>query len=147
MMRSIASTAILLLNVIGCVSHSAGSALQEPVVSEHFETSFAGFLFDRPSRKVRYLVKFRVRKPFSRPVDLRVEFENPLDSEQPLIVERALDPAESQFELESSPLPAIRNGGTYRVQLFAMDPSTGAELAHHSQRIWFNLPPEFFNAP
>jgi hypothetical protein len=145
--RPLTVTAIFLLLVIGCATHSGGGALQEPVASDHFETKFAGFLFDRGSRKARYLVEFLVRKPFSRSVDLRIEFENPQDFDRPIIVERVLDPKESSFELESPALPAIQNGGTYRVLLLALDPSSEAELARHSQLVWFNLPPDFFNAP
>jgi hypothetical protein len=145
-MRLLTVTALIALTVTGCARHPESGAPQDPVVSEHFETVFAGFLFDRKSRRARYLVDFRVRKPFSQSVNLRFEFENPQDSNHPIIVGRLLDTTESSFELESPSLPAIQNGGTYRVLLVALDPMSQAELARHSQLVWFNLPPDFRNS-
>ena len=134
------------LGLISSVSCITGGP-PDIVVSKHFETEGAGFLFDPASRRARYIVKYKVLHPFEIPVLIRVEFENPLDQSSPLIVEQTLEPTQVSLQLESPPLPTIQNGSTYEIVLVAIDPNTRAEVARHTQPVRFYLSGVFVDSP
>jgi hypothetical protein len=113
----------------------------DPELSKHFRTTSGLFEINRNTKQARYFMSYAVVEPFLKPVLLRVEFENPIESTAPFVVERTLNPTEDDFEVESPILAGFQSGGSYRAVLVALDISSGLELARHTQLLRFLMPP------
>jgi hypothetical protein len=137
--RSLLLVAIL---AVGCAGAVRTPYLPDPQSSEHFRTTRAGFRLGLPSKVARYYIDFAVTEPFDEPVSARITFENPLDPKQPFVVERVLNPAETEFSVESPPLPAIQDRRVYGVLMTIHSTGSRDELARHAQSIRCVLPPQ-----
>jgi len=120
---------------------SADAELPEPVTSEYLRTTVASFSVARKTHEVAYIIVYEVIKPIEERLQIRVEFENPVDPKEPLQIKTYLEPGQSTLAVESPVLPGIQNRHTYTVSLCAYSEKSNTLVFTHEQRIVFIMPP------
>jgi len=124
---------------------ACASPAPEPAVSRHIQTVSGGFDLDAESGEARCGMIYRVREPFSKPLDLRVEFESPVAGDPPLVVERALDPSDKEITVRSPVYPSLENDRVYRVVLRGYSQTRPPQLwFEHRDTVQLALPSETF---
>lgn len=108
----------------------------EPVTSEYFKTSSAGLVLDLKRREFRYVLGLEILKPFSAPVVAQVEFEDPRDPDNPLIVLAEIDPGEEKLSVKSPAVSSPQKDKYYKIDVSVFKRPDKKELvARHSQKI------------
>jgi len=138
-MRGVALAALALV-VAACASEPPA-----PAVSKHIQTVAGSFDLDTENGQARCGITYRVREPFSKPLDLRVEFENPVPGDPPLVTERPLDPSDKELTVRSPVYPSLRNDHDYSVVLRGYSQTTPPQLwFEHRDVVRLALPADEF---
>lgn len=137
--------AVLVLVVLVLVGAACVSPIPTPAVSKHIQTVSAGFALDLEDGRAHCAMEYKVRAPFSRPLDLRIEFESPDPGGAPLVAEHVLEPSEQQFAVDSPDYPSLRNGYDYSVVLRGYSRATPPQLwFEHRDLVRLSVPSELF---
>ena len=124
---------------------ACASPAPQPAVSRHIQTTSAAFDLDAENGEARCGMTYRVREPFSKPLDLRVEFESPVAGDPPLVVERTLDPSDKEITVRSPVYPSLENDRLYRVVLRGYSQTQPPQLwFEHRDQVQLALPSATF---
>ena len=107
----------VVLAALALVAAACASDLPTPTVSKHIQTLTGTFDVDPATGEARCAMTYKVREPFSKPLDLRVEFESPVEGGAPFVIERPLEPGDTEVTVRSPDYPSLRNDHDYRVVL------------------------------
>lgn len=122
--------------LLGCAASSP-----VPTQSEYLRTTVGAFNISLSTRQANYVMRFEVVQNVEANMPLRIEFENPLDSSNPLVVDSMLSPGQAVLEVDSPPLPAIKDGATYQVVVIGLESVSNIEVFRHIQDVQFIAPP------
>jgi hypothetical protein len=129
---------MLLVGLIAALSVSlAGAKPPDPVQSTFFRTRLAEFVVIA-GKGLSYNLNLEVIWPFSAPVHVTVDFENPEDEASPFLVQLELPVGERSLEAHSEFFRAIRNGDRYLIKVRVYEDAAREKLmGTHEQLVEF----------
>jgi len=112
--------------IFGCTEIQSSNLNErvKPAESEFIKTIGGGFAFVSGGKiggpqeaDIYYSIKYELKIQFQIPVIIKVEFENPIDNEKNLVIEREIPQGVTRFLANSPILEGIENSRSYKVML------------------------------
>ncbi len=112
------------------------------VTTEYLKTTAAGFNIDRSSGTVLYYsMTFRIRKNLTAPLYALVQFQNPVNKDNPFIQNGILHPNQKMWSVDSQTFRQIKNKQSYEVLITLYgDKDRKNLIGKHSQQVNFSVP-------
>lgn len=136
----------LVLVTLGLLTMSlmaSGAKMPDPAVSKYVTTKGAGFNISEG--RLFYTVNYKLNQTFTEKIFITIEFENPSDRNNPLIVNMEIAAGEKSISLKSPEVTAIKNNTTYKIVLKLYNDAAHTDLfATHTDEDRLELPPELF---
>lgn len=99
-----------------------GSNITEPKPqkSEHLKTVNGGF--GSTDEGVKYVLNVAITKPFKKDMDIKAEFQNPLDLNAPFIEEGTIEAGAKTIRLVHGPVKGLKIHRSYWVKIYIYSP-------------------------
>ena len=128
---------MLILPVVSCKSLPP-----KPATTEYVKTEGAGFAIEK-KKDVNYGITYTLLKSIGDSPSIKIEFENPDNTQESIIVEKTINPNEKRLVISSPLLSCIENDRTYQVILSLY--SNGKLVSTHKDNVQFSIPSSLLN--